>query len=177
MNFAWNGSPEGFPRGVACTLRDDMPWPKAFTAGMASSPIQARRVSSHFTIAFQYNDEMAFDFSGKTAVVTGGANGIGAATAWRLALGGARVVIFDLEREHPAAAAREAGRYGVCRRRHGPRFARARLRAGWSARYFDRQCGHRHGNGIQRYYGGDWQRTIAVNLTGVFHTLQAAAVA
>src|ERR1700688_2845654 len=48
---------------------------------------------------------MAFDFSGKIAVVTGGANGIGAATARVLAEGGARVSIFDLESEDPIAAA------------------------------------------------------------------------
>jgi NAD(P)-dependent dehydrogenase (short-subunit alcohol dehydrogenase family) len=38
------------------------------------------------------------DFAGKTAVVTGGANGIGNAAARALASGGARVWIFDLER-------------------------------------------------------------------------------
>ena len=47
---------------------------------------------------------MAFYFSGKVAVVPGGANGIGAATARVLSQGGARVAIFDLESEAPAAA-------------------------------------------------------------------------
>ena len=44
---------------------------------------------------------MTFDFSGKLAVVTGGANGIGLAAARALAAGGATVWIFDLERERP----------------------------------------------------------------------------
>jgi 3-oxoacyl-[acyl-carrier protein] reductase len=38
------------------------------------------------------------DFTNRRAVVTGGANGIGAATAARLAASGARVVVLDVER-------------------------------------------------------------------------------
>lgn len=39
---------------------------------------------------------MAFDMTGLTAVVTGGASGIGAATAAELARLGANVAVFDL---------------------------------------------------------------------------------
>ncbi len=39
------------------------------------------------------------DFDGRTALVTGGAGGIGLATAPQLAEGGARVVLLDLERQ------------------------------------------------------------------------------
>ena len=39
---------------------------------------------------------MQFDFTGKVAVITGGARGIGASVASALALGGARVAIFDV---------------------------------------------------------------------------------
>ena len=48
-------------------------------------------------------------FQGKTAVVTGGASGIGAATARRLAAGGAKVLIADLNEEVGAALAEELG--------------------------------------------------------------------
>jgi 3-oxoacyl-[acyl-carrier protein] reductase len=43
----------------------------------------------------------SYDFSGKVAVVTGGANGIGAAVAERLVRSGARVAIWDLDISRP----------------------------------------------------------------------------
>ena len=50
-------------------------------------------------------------FEGRVAIVTGGAAGIGLATAHRLASEGARVVIVDLDADHAAtAAAALAGR-------------------------------------------------------------------
>ena len=48
---------------------------------------------------------MALNFTGKSAVVTGGANGIGLAVAQAMAKGGAQVWIFDLEGEDPRAVA------------------------------------------------------------------------
>ena len=54
-----------------------------------------------------------FDLSGKTAIVTGGANGIGKATALRLAQAGANIVIADLKLEDANAAAQEIESYGV----------------------------------------------------------------
>src|ERR1017187_7170531 len=122
-----------------------------------------------------YNDEMGFDFSGKIAVVTGGANGIGAATARVLAQGGPGVAIFDLERRDPAAAAAQLGGAGYA----VDVTDRASLE-----RAFD-QIGApdiviaNAGIGEEVEFGATaeetWQRTIAVNLTGVFLTLQAAA--
>lgn len=41
--------------------------------------------------------ETSYDFAGRVAVVTGGAGGIGAATVARLADGGAKVAVFDLD--------------------------------------------------------------------------------
>lgn len=44
-----------------------------------------------------------YDYSGKVAVVTGGANGIGAAVAERMARSGARVAIWDMDIASPEA--------------------------------------------------------------------------
>jgi NAD(P)-dependent dehydrogenase (short-subunit alcohol dehydrogenase family) len=49
------------------------------------------------------------DISGASAVVTGGASGIGAAVARALAAGGARVVVADIDRQRGSAVAHEAG--------------------------------------------------------------------
>jgi NAD(P)-dependent dehydrogenase (short-subunit alcohol dehydrogenase family) len=43
----------------------------------------------------------SYDYSGQVAVITGGANGIGAAVAERMARSGARVAIWDMETSSP----------------------------------------------------------------------------
>ena len=48
---------------------------------------------------------MDLELNGKVAIVTGSARGLGAATARRLALEGAKVVITDIDRDAPAATA------------------------------------------------------------------------
>ena len=57
-------------------------------------------------------DEL-FDLFGKTAIVTGGANGIGKATALRLAQAGANIAIADLKLEDAKAAVKDIEIYGV----------------------------------------------------------------
>lgn len=58
------------------------------------------------------------------AIVTGGASGLGLASAQRLVAGGARVLLLDLERSNGAAVAAELG--------HGTQFAAANVADGAS---------------------------------------------
>lgn len=138
-----------------------------------------------------------FDIAGRSALVTGGASGIGLAYAEALAESGANVTIADLR---PDAAEKEA----------------ARLRGlGWTVRSeeidvasessvaaaFDAHkaayggiditfanAGIASGNGFMSAMGGrdadsqidtiaceHWQRTLRVNVMGVFHTVRHAA--
>ena len=53
---------------------------------------------------------MKFDFSGRVAIVTGGAGGIGTATVHRLLESGARVAAFDRDQGRLDAAQGREGR-------------------------------------------------------------------
>lgn len=54
-----------------------------------------------------------FDFSGKTAILTGAGKGIGRAVAIGLAKGGADLVLLDINEENLATTAAEAESYGA----------------------------------------------------------------
>jgi NAD(P)-dependent dehydrogenase (short-subunit alcohol dehydrogenase family) len=117
---------------------------------------------------------MRIDLAGRSAIVTGGANGIGRAVSRALASAGASVTILDLAHENPDAAALPIGGDG------------------YSADVTDRQSLQdafervkdpqivviNAGIGVLKPLLStteeDWSRVLAVNLTGVFHTLQLA---
>jgi len=118
---------------------------------------------------------MPLDFSGKTAVVTGGANGIGLAAGRALAAGGADVWIFDLERERPQQAAQSLGGQGC----HVDVTDRSTIDAAFAQSGPPDIVVANAGVGvwapIDQTTADAWDRTVAVNLGGVFHTVQAAA--
>jgi len=118
---------------------------------------------------------MPLDFSGKVAVVTGGANGIGLAAARALASGGAQVWIFDLEREHPEETARTLGGHGC----HVDVTDRSSIDAAFERSGAPDIVVANAGMGVwapvDETSADDWNRIITLNLGGVFHTVQAAA--
>ncbi|MEL7462963.1 MAG: SDR family NAD(P)-dependent oxidoreductase [Pseudomonadota bacterium] len=113
--------------------------------------------------------ELTYDFTGRVAVVTGGAKGIGAEIARRYAQAGATVVIWDLEGEAPvdvydraaveAAAARTLAAHGrIDILSHNAGFAGPTMPA-------------------VDYDPATWARIVDVNLTGTFHVNAVVAKA
>ncbi len=125
--------------------------------------------------------------AGSVALVTGGASGLGAATARRFVAGGARVLIADRDEERGAALAAELGADAAFARMDvtDPAQVEAALAAasalgtlriavscagvGWAARTLDR-AGKPHD--LQLF-----ATVIGVNLVGTFNVLRLAAAA
>ncbi len=123
------------------------------------------------------------DVNGKAAIVTGGASGMGAATARALGAAGARVAIFDInEPAMKETAAAIGGLALICDVSDGvateAAFAQARDQHG--AAQILVNCA---GVGVLGPTVGadgplplqDFERVIAINLTGTFNTIRLAA--
>jgi NAD(P)-dependent dehydrogenase (short-subunit alcohol dehydrogenase family) len=118
-------------------------------------------------------------FDDRSALVTGGAQGIGRAVAAGLVAEGARVVILDFDREAAEQAAAEVGCVSVV----GDVSSREHVRQAVDT------CVERHGGlhvvsanagvaAVEPFLEtGDatWERILSVNLSGAFRTIQESA--
>lgn len=118
---------------------------------------------------------MLIDLTGKTAIVTGGANGIGLAIAKQLSASGAPVWLFDLPSENPRTVADSLGGKGIA----ADVTDRASLEAAFrQAGDFEIVCanaGTVHFQELVDTAPESWARVLSVNLTGAFNTVQIAA--
>ncbi len=112
---------------------------------------------------------MKIDFSGKCAVVTGGANGIGLSAAKALASGGAKVWILDLEQ--PPEGTFEFLKVDITQENALPD---AFLKIG-TPDVVVANAGAGTPYDLTDTPREAWDRVIALNLTGVFQTVQTAA--
>jgi NAD(P)-dependent dehydrogenase (short-subunit alcohol dehydrogenase family) len=122
---------------------------------------------------------MAEDFVGKIAVVTGGGNGIGAATCRAFAAQGARVVVLDRDRSAAEQVATAIGgnvrAYAVDVADRGAfNAAAAAIAEAWGGiDILVNGAGTTVRRMIPEMAPEDWDRVIAVNLTGAFNGIQA----
>ncbi|MBT0669528.1 SDR family NAD(P)-dependent oxidoreductase [Novosphingobium profundi] len=123
------------------------------------------------------------------AVVTGGASGLGAATARALAEKGAKVAIFDLQSELGEALAAELGGvfckvdvtdegsviagFGKARAAHGQE--RILVNCAGTGSAFKTASRSRQDGSISHFPLGVFERTIAINLTGTFRCTALSA--
>jgi NAD(P)-dependent dehydrogenase (short-subunit alcohol dehydrogenase family) len=118
---------------------------------------------------------MTIDFGGKRVVITGGANGIGLAISQAFGASGASVCILDLASERPEEVAQTLGAKGFAADvTDRDSLEEAFNRAGEIDIVVANAGIGRPGSILNT--GSDlWDRTLSVNLTGVFHTVQAGA--
>ncbi len=122
---------------------------------------------------------MAVDFTGKIVLVTGGGNGIGAASSRAFAKAGAQVAVIDLD---GAAATQLAAEIGATASGHaldvadGAAFARLAAAIAGKEGGIDvlvNAAGTITRQTIAAMPASDWDRIMAVNLRGPFNGTQA----
>ncbi len=117
-------------------------------------------------------------FEGKTALITGGAKGIGAATAERLASEGATVVIADFDEATASETAARIGghavRCDVTSRDDVEAAVAAAVAHGGSLDILVTCAGIIRDNMLFKMSDGDWDAVIDTHLKGTFLAAQAA---
>ena len=119
----------------------------------------------------------------KTAIITGGASGIGKATAWQFLEEGANVAIWDIDTHRSAALQAEWSHIGPERLRFYPvnttNWTAVENAAAQTHRDFGavhilvNNAGITRDASLKKMTPEQWQQVIDVNLTGVFYCTKA----
>jgi NAD(P)-dependent dehydrogenase (short-subunit alcohol dehydrogenase family) len=125
------------------------------------------------------------EIKGRAAIVTGGASGLGAATARALAEAGARVAILDVNEKAAAEAARETGGVAAACDVADAKSAQAAIETASRAHGPARILVNCAGIGPAKRIVGrdgpmpleDYERVIRVNLIGTFNMMRLVAAA
>jgi NAD(P)-dependent dehydrogenase (short-subunit alcohol dehydrogenase family) len=128
------------------------------------------------------------DITGCSAIVTGGASGLGAATVRRLAASGGRVVVLDMNSDQGEVLAKEVGGTFVpadvtspeevitgveAAKELGPLRALVNCAGiGWAARTIGRDGTYESAHNLDHF-----ARVVSINLIGTFNCLRLAATA
>ena len=114
--------------------------------------------------------------AGKTALVTGGSRGIGAAIARELARGGAAVTLsYNSGKDEAEAVAAEIGAKALQADVSDPEQAKALVEAAGDIDVLVNNAGLTRDGLLARMPDADWRTVIDTNLGGVFHTCRAVA--
>ena len=115
---------------------------------------------------------------GRRAVITGGASGIGRATARRMAAEGASVAVIDLNDDGASEVARETGGRHFVADVTDPDGLRDAVDAAAAAMggisVLFNNAGVGNVSPLHEWSPDEWNRLVAVNLTGVFLGFRAA---
>jgi 3-oxoacyl-[acyl-carrier protein] reductase len=117
-------------------------------------------------------------FQGKSVLVTGGAKGIGAATARRFAAEGATVVVADFDEAAASDTAQEIGGYAVrcdvTKREDVEAAVEAAAEHGGSLDVLVACAGIIRDNLLFKMTDDDWEAVIDTHLRGTFYAVRAA---
>jgi NAD(P)-dependent dehydrogenase (short-subunit alcohol dehydrogenase family) len=115
---------------------------------------------------------------GQRAVITGGASGIGAATARRMHEEGAAVAVVDVDADGAAAVAAEVGGAGFVADVADPEACTRAVTAAADAlggiSVLFNNAGVGAARPLHEYSDRAWARIVGVNLAGTFHGIRAA---
>lgn len=125
-----------------------------------------------------------YDLSGKVAIVTGGGNGIGKATVYKLAACGVDIAIFDLDEEKAIEVKKEISAKGIkCEvyKVNTANFEEVEKAVEEVKTTFGdihiliNNAGITRDASMKKMTIDQWQQVIDVNLTGVFNCTKAAS--